>query len=73
MMVVAGIARRMRDCGLWGDDEVSTEEWLDDDVVKGIPFFLHCLVADGVVQVGRTEDGKKFYSLVSWAKSKNPN
>jgi hypothetical protein len=61
---VDGVAGRMRVCGLWSDVEVSTEEWLDCSTgVKAIPFFTQCLVARGLVNAARNEDGEMVYSV----------
>lgn len=63
VMFVADIAQRMRAHGLWSDHEVCADYRLDDDRGKG-EFFLHCLVAEGVMQVNRTEDGKVLFSEI---------
>lgn len=68
MMIVAGIAGRMRACGLWSDDGVDTDGWFEGDKIKDLYFWVHRLVADGLVQAKRTEGGKMLYSAT---KSKN--
>jgi hypothetical protein len=68
VMVVAQIARRMRECSLWGEGEVDTDDWLDGEKILDMYFWLHRLVADGLVQANRTEDGKMLYSAIKTTK-----
>lgn len=59
-MIVAAIARRMRANGLWGDDEVLAAYSFDNDKDKRM-FLIHCLVAEGVMQVKGIEDGEMLF------------
>jgi hypothetical protein len=59
-MFVAAIARRMRANGLWGEDEVLAMYWFGDDKHKRM-FLMHCLVAQGVMQVQGIEDGEMLF------------
>jgi hypothetical protein len=59
-MIVAAIARRMRANGLWGEDEVLATYWFDNDKDKRM-FLMHCLVAEGEMQVQGNEDGEMLF------------
>jgi hypothetical protein len=69
---VAEISRRMRANGLWSDVGVSTVGWFEGDRVTGV-FWADCLVADGPVDVERTEDGEELYGEIPCESESKPN
>jgi hypothetical protein len=60
---VADIAQRMRTYGLWSDEGVRVDHWWNGNRITGA-FWTDCLVASGVLQVGRTEDSEEFYTVL---------
>jgi hypothetical protein len=69
---VAEISRRMRANGLWSDVGVSTAGWFEGDRVTGV-FWADCLVADGLVHVGHTEEGEEEYGVIPSESESKPN
>jgi hypothetical protein len=63
MSFVANIACRMRRYELWSDDRVCTEDWLEGDRIN-MMFWVHCLVADGLMRIDRNEDGERVYATI---------
>jgi len=65
MTFVANIARRMRANELWNDDEVCAEGWFEGGGFI-VMFWSHCLVADGLLQVDRDENGERLYTAIPY-------
>jgi hypothetical protein len=60
---VEAVSRRMRAYGRWADDKVHTDHWFDGDNVTA-ELWLDCLIAAGVVEVGRGEDGEEWFCQI---------
>ncbi|MGA7622102.1 MAG: hypothetical protein WB630_08825 [Candidatus Acidiferrales bacterium] len=63
MTFVANIACRMRRYELWSDDQVCTGDWLEGDRVN-MMFWVHCLVAEGLMRIARNENGERVYATI---------
>jgi hypothetical protein len=62
---VEAVSFRMRAAGRWTDTAVRTDHWFDGDAFLPGGFWLDCLVADGAVELARTDDGEEqFRSIV---------
>jgi hypothetical protein len=58
---VEAISVNMRACGLWADGTVHTDHWFEGDNVDKDEFWLDCLVADGIMEVKRSESGQTVF------------
>jgi hypothetical protein len=61
---VAAVSHRMQACGRWANGNVCTDDWFDGDRVTAA-LWLDCLVADGTVEMGQTDDGEKWCRRVA--------
>jgi hypothetical protein len=61
---VEAVSGNMRACGLWADGIVHTEHWFEGDKADTDEFWLDCLVADGVMEVKRSESGQTLFRKI---------
>jgi len=59
---VSAISQRMRQCGLWTANEVSTDHWFTGDKWT-LGLWMDSLVAEGRIVACRMEDGKWQYRV----------